>query len=66
MRRNKLEIKVGYFVLLEKLCSRHQKRVDQFGPKFVGPFEVLRVLNNHLIIDFEGKKATVNLDKVIV
>lgn len=34
----------------------------KFGQKFVGPFKVLEVVNNKLIIDTEGEMTTINLD----
>lgn len=40
--------------------------MDNFGPKFVGPFGVLEVVNSNLIIDIEDEKATVNLDQVSI
>lgn len=38
----------------------------KFVPKFVGPFKVLEVVNNNVIIDVAGEKTTVNLDQIRV
>lgn len=53
------------FVLLEKhwLSSRRQKRVSKFGPKLVGPSEVLEKRNNNFVINLDGQ-VVVQLDQV--
>lgn len=38
----------------------------KFVSKFVGPFKVLEVVNNNVIIDVAGEKTTVNLDQIRV
>lgn len=55
---------MGDFILLEKhwLSSTLQKR----AAKFVGPFKVLEVMNNNLVIDVGGERMTFNLDQVRV
>ncbi|GFS97440.1 uncharacterized protein TNCV_733701 [Trichonephila clavipes] len=40
--------------------------VGKFMPKFEGPYRVLEVRNNNLIIWKKGKRVTVNIDQVRV
>ena len=44
-------MKVGDMVLLEThfLSSKAHKRVAKFEPKFVGPYEAVKVIENNLI-----------------
>lgn len=48
------------------LSSSCYKRVQEFGPKFVVPFNVLEVVNNNFITDVEGEKKQLNLAQVRV
>ena len=68
MERRVLEIKVVDKVLLEShfLSLKAIKQVAKFRPKFVGPYEVLGVHNNNLILSIKGERVTVNMDHVRV
>lgn len=68
MCRKELEIKVGDFVLVEKLLlsSSRKKKVANFGSKFIGPFKVGEVVNNNMVIDVNRKRLMVNLYQVRV
>ena len=68
MKRRVLDFKVGDKVLLESniLSSKAIKRVAKFGPKFFGPYEVLEIRNNNLILNINGERVTVNIDEVRV
>lgn len=65
MQLKELEIKVGDFVLLEKhwLILCYLTKLAKFGSEFVGPFKIFEIVNNNLIIDVEGEKTTVHLDR---
>lgn len=36
----------------------------KFGPKLIGPFKMLEIVNNNLIIDTEGERTALNLHRV--
>lgn len=44
--------------------SHRQQKVNMFEPKFVGPFRVMEVVHNNLIIEVEGETSTANFDQV--
>ncbi|GFV02757.1 uncharacterized protein TNCV_1452631 [Trichonephila clavipes] len=46
------------------LCSATRKVVAKFKPKFEGPYRVLDVKNNNVVIWKAGKKLTINVDQV--
>ncbi|GFU49586.1 uncharacterized protein TNCV_1591191 [Trichonephila clavipes] len=65
-RRRDVEIKVNDWVLVKMhpLGSAAQKVVAKFKPKFEGPYRVLEVNRNNLVIWGTGKRLTVNVDQV--
>ncbi|GFW08342.1 uncharacterized protein TNCV_1656561 [Trichonephila clavipes] len=67
-RRRDVHIKVNDLVLLQThfLSTAGRKQVGKFMPKFEGPYRVLEVNGNNLIIWKSGRKTTVNIDQVRV
>ncbi|GFX74036.1 uncharacterized protein TNCV_4475341 [Trichonephila clavipes] len=67
-RRRDVHIKVNDLVLLQThfLSAADRKQVGKFMPKFEGPYRVLEVNGNNLIIWKSGRKMTVNIDQVRV
>ncbi|GFX69509.1 uncharacterized protein TNCV_380781 [Trichonephila clavipes] len=65
-RRHDVQIKVNDWVLIatHPLSSATKKVVAKFKPKFEGPFRVLEVKNNNVVIWKAGKRLTVNIDQV--
>ncbi|GFV81938.1 uncharacterized protein TNCV_3151361 [Trichonephila clavipes] len=67
-RRRDVYIKVNDLVLIQThfLSAAGRKQVGKFMPKFEGPYRVLEVKGNNLIIWKIGKRVTVNIDQVRV
>ncbi|GFV95527.1 uncharacterized protein TNCV_4575281 [Trichonephila clavipes] len=67
-KRREVNIKVNDLVLVQThLISAMVRRVvGKFMPKFEGPYIVLEVRNNNLIIWKKGKRVTVNIDQMRV
>ncbi|GFU14767.1 uncharacterized protein TNCV_2806911 [Trichonephila clavipes] len=67
-KRREINIKVNDLVLVQTHFMRAAGRrvVGKFMPKFEGPYRVLEVRNNNLIIWKKGKRVTVNIDQVRV
>ncbi|GFW50454.1 retrovirus-related Pol polyprotein from transposon 17.6 [Trichonephila clavipes] len=67
-RRKDVHIKVNDLVLIQThfLSAAARKQVGKFMPKFEGPYRVLEVKDNNLIIWKSGKRVTVNIDQVRV
>ncbi|GFX67802.1 uncharacterized protein TNCV_1565031 [Trichonephila clavipes] len=67
-RRRDVHIKVNDLVLIQThfLSAAGRKQVGKFMPKFEGPYRVLEVKGNNLIIWKSGKKVSVNIDQVRV
>ncbi|GFU42979.1 uncharacterized protein TNCV_3141221 [Trichonephila clavipes] len=67
-KRREVNIKVNDLVLVQThfISAAGRKVVGKFMPKFEGPYRVLEVRNNNLIIGKKGKRATVNIDQVQV
>ncbi|GFX85649.1 uncharacterized protein TNCV_2470511 [Trichonephila clavipes] len=67
-RRRDVHIKVNDLVLIQThfLSFAGRKKVGKFLPKFEGPYRVLEVKGNNLIIWKSGKRVTVNIDQVRV
>ncbi|GFS54964.1 uncharacterized protein TNCV_3576591 [Trichonephila clavipes] len=67
-RRRDVHIKVNDLVLIQThfLSAAGRKQVGKFMPKFEGPYRVLEVKGNNLIIWKSGKRVTVNIDQVRV
>ncbi|GFW19089.1 uncharacterized protein TNCV_254191 [Trichonephila clavipes] len=65
-RRRDVQIKVNSWVLVatHPLSSATKKVVDKFKPKFEGPYRVLGVTNNNVVIWKAGKRLTINVDQV--
>ncbi|GFX19536.1 uncharacterized protein TNCV_2074451 [Trichonephila clavipes] len=65
-RRRDVRIKVNDLVLIatHPLSSATKKVVAKFKPKFEGPYRVLKVKNNNVVIWRSGKRLTVNVDQV--
>ncbi|GFS99947.1 uncharacterized protein TNCV_4196321 [Trichonephila clavipes] len=65
-RRRDVQIKVNDWVLVKThpLSSAAQKGVAKFKPKFEGPYRVLEVKRNNLVVWRAGKRLTVNVDQV--
>ncbi|GFW37125.1 uncharacterized protein TNCV_5020231 [Trichonephila clavipes] len=61
-RRRDVHIKVNDLVLIQM----GRKQVGKFMPKFEGPYRVLEIKGNNLIIWKSGKKVSVNIDQVRV
>ncbi|GFW58652.1 uncharacterized protein TNCV_1579841 [Trichonephila clavipes] len=64
--RRDVQIKVNDSVLVEThpLSSVTRKVVAKFKPKFEGPYRVLDVKNNNVVIWKAGKRITINVDEV--
>ncbi|GFX73642.1 transposon Ty3-I Gag-Pol polyprotein [Trichonephila clavipes] len=67
-KRREVNIKVNDLVLVEThfMSAAGRRVVGKFMPKFEGPYRVLEVWNNNLIIWKKGKRVTVNIDQVRV
>ncbi|GFW11979.1 uncharacterized protein TNCV_4530451 [Trichonephila clavipes] len=67
-KRREVNIKVNDLVLVQThfISAAGRRVVGKFMPKFEGPYRVLEVRNNNLIILKRGKKVTVNIDQVRV
>ncbi|GFW00247.1 uncharacterized protein TNCV_4354441 [Trichonephila clavipes] len=67
-KRREVNIKVNDLVLVQThfISAAGRKVVGKFMPKFEGPYRVLEVRNNNLIILKRVKKVTVNIDQVRV
>ncbi|GFT91577.1 uncharacterized protein TNCV_3903631 [Trichonephila clavipes] len=65
-KRREVNIKVNDLVLVQThyISAEGRRVVGKFMPKFEGPYRVLEVRNNNLIILKRGKKVTVNIDQV--
>ncbi|GFX11726.1 uncharacterized protein TNCV_4340722 [Trichonephila clavipes] len=65
-RRRDVQIKVNDWVLVatHPLSSATRKVVAKFKPKFEGPYRVLDVKNNNVVIWKAGKRLTINVDQV--
>ncbi|GFX69627.1 uncharacterized protein TNCV_1769961 [Trichonephila clavipes] len=64
-RRRGVQIKVNDWVLVAKHpLSSTRKVVAKFKPKFEGPYRVLDVKNNNVVIWKAGKRLTINVDQV--
>ncbi|GFS86431.1 retrovirus-related Pol polyprotein from transposon 412 [Trichonephila clavipes] len=67
-RRRDVHIEVNDLVLIQThfLSAAGRKQDGKFMPKFEGPYRVLEVKGNNLIIWKSGKRVTVNIDQVRV
>ncbi|GFX22763.1 uncharacterized protein TNCV_4839001 [Trichonephila clavipes] len=67
-KRREVSIKVNDLVLVQThfISAAGRRVVGKFMPKFEGPYTVLEVRNNSLIILKKGKRVTVNSDEVRV
>ncbi|GFS82541.1 uncharacterized protein TNCV_2469901 [Trichonephila clavipes] len=65
-RRRDVQIKVNdwVWVATHPLSSATRKVVAKFKPKFEGPYRVLDVKNNNVVIWKAGKRLTINVDQV--
>ncbi|GFX54062.1 uncharacterized protein TNCV_2336981 [Trichonephila clavipes] len=65
-RRRDVQIKVNDWALIKThpLSSAAKKVVVKFKPKFEGPYRVLEVKNNNIVIWRSRKRLTVNVDQV--
>ncbi|GFV60931.1 retrovirus-related Pol polyprotein from transposon 17.6 [Trichonephila clavipes] len=68
LRRRDVHIKVNDLVLLQThfLSAAGRKQVGKFMPKFEGPYKVLEMKGNNLVIWKNGRNITVNIDQVRV
>ncbi|GFU33978.1 uncharacterized protein TNCV_656401 [Trichonephila clavipes] len=68
LRRRDVHIKVNDLVLLQThfLSAAGRKHVGKFMPKFEGPYKVLEIKGNNLVIWKNGRNITVNIDQVRV
>ncbi|GFX09423.1 helitron_like_N domain-containing protein [Trichonephila clavipes] len=68
LRRRDVHIKVNDLVLLQIhfLSAASRKQVGKFMPKFEGPYKVLEIKGNNLVIWKNGRNITVNIDQVRV
>ncbi|GFV13900.1 uncharacterized protein TNCV_523771 [Trichonephila clavipes] len=66
LRRRDVHIKVNDLVLLQThfLSAAGKKQVGKFMPKFEGPYKVLEIKGNNLVIWKNGRNITVNIDQV--
>ncbi|GFU95567.1 uncharacterized protein TNCV_3543121 [Trichonephila clavipes] len=64
--RRDVQIKVNDWVLIatHPLSSATKKVVAKFKPKIEGPYRVLEVKNNNVVIWKAGKRLTINVDQV--
>ncbi|GFT72809.1 uncharacterized protein TNCV_406931 [Trichonephila clavipes] len=67
-KRREVNIKVNDLVLVQTdfISAAGRRVVGKFMPKFEGPYRVLKVRNNNLIILKKGKRVTVNINQVRV
>ncbi|GFY32823.1 uncharacterized protein TNCV_4024471 [Trichonephila clavipes] len=67
-KRREINIKVNDLVLVQThfISAAGRRVVGKFMPKFEGPYRVLEVRNNNLIIWKKGRIITVNIDQVRV
>ncbi|GFX19069.1 uncharacterized protein TNCV_3768461 [Trichonephila clavipes] len=67
-KRRKLNTKVNDLVLVQThfISAAGRRVVEKFMPKFEGPYGVLELRNNNLIIWKKGKRVAVNIDQVRV
>ncbi|GFX94871.1 retrovirus-related Pol polyprotein from transposon 297 [Trichonephila clavipes] len=67
-KRREVNIKVNDLVLVQthSISAAGRRVVGKFMPKFEGPYRVLEVRNNNLIIWKKSKRETVNSDQVRV
>ncbi|GFX19406.1 retrovirus-related Pol polyprotein from transposon 412 [Trichonephila clavipes] len=67
-KRREVNIKVNDLVLVQThfISAAGRRVVGKFMPKFEGPYRVLEVRNNNLIIWKKDKRVTVNIDQVRV
>ncbi|GFX49794.1 uncharacterized protein TNCV_3073471 [Trichonephila clavipes] len=67
-KRRVVNIKVNDLVLVQThfISAAGRRVVGKFMPKFKGPYRVLEVRNNNLIILKKGKRVTVNSEQVRV
>ncbi|GFW24734.1 retrovirus-related Pol polyprotein from transposon 297 [Trichonephila clavipes] len=67
-KRREVNIKVNDLVLVQThfMSAAGRRVVGKFMPKFAGPYRVLEVRNNNLIIWKNGKRVTVNINQVRV
>ncbi|GFW56070.1 uncharacterized protein TNCV_374761 [Trichonephila clavipes] len=67
-KRREVNIKVNDLVLVQThfISAADRRVVGKFMPNFEGPYRVLEVRNNNLIIWKKGKRVTVNIDQVRV
>ncbi|GFV48741.1 uncharacterized protein TNCV_625281 [Trichonephila clavipes] len=67
-KRREVSIKVNDLVLVQThfISAAGRRVVGKFMPKFEGPYRVLELRNNNLIILKKGKRVTVNSDQVRV
>ncbi|GFW23611.1 retrovirus-related Pol polyprotein from transposon 17.6 [Trichonephila clavipes] len=65
-RRRDVQIKMNDWVLVatHPLSSATRKVIAKFKPKFEGPYRVLDVKNNNVVIWKAGKRLTINVDQV--
>ncbi|GFV78155.1 uncharacterized protein TNCV_1036231, partial [Trichonephila clavipes] len=68
LRRRDVHIKVNDLVLLQThfLSAAGRKQVGKFMPKFEGPYKVLEIKGNNLVIWKNERNITVNIDQVRV
>ncbi|GFV86034.1 retrovirus-related Pol polyprotein from transposon 412 [Trichonephila clavipes] len=68
LRRRDVHIKVNDLVLFQThfLSAAGRKQVGKFMPKFEGPYKVLEIKGNNLVIWKNGRNITVNIDQVRV
>ncbi|GFW52093.1 uncharacterized protein TNCV_2819621 [Trichonephila clavipes] len=66
-RRRYVQIKVNncVWVATHPLSSATRKVVAKFKPKFEGPYRVLDVKNNNVVIWKAGKRLTINVDQTV-
>ncbi|GFW34787.1 uncharacterized protein TNCV_2157811 [Trichonephila clavipes] len=67
-KKREVNIKINDLVLVQThfMSAAGRRVVGKFMPKFEGPYRVLEVRNNNLIIWKKGKGVTVNIDQVRV
>ncbi|GFV67465.1 uncharacterized protein TNCV_4621461 [Trichonephila clavipes] len=67
-KRREVNIKVNDLILVQThfISAAGRRVVGKFMLKFEGPYRVLEVQNNNLIIWIKGRRVTVNIDQVRV
>ncbi|GFT24389.1 uncharacterized protein TNCV_3252371 [Trichonephila clavipes] len=67
-KRREVSIRVNDLVLIQThfISAAGRRVVEKFVPKFEGPYRVLEVRNNNLIIWKKGKRVTFNIYQVRV